>query len=972
MFKKLIFLFLLNVPAFAIVPVKLFKNITEQMAPGKEYLSPLTGEVYLKQGYIHNLRFWSNYTQAFTADGVRDYKHDIGHVMTMKLLITLFPSPAGTLSHESGLGAGSFGRHATVEHIGCMLLYAQKVREGAPKKDLDALRGEIRKRTSGAGHDISPDIFKGIEGAIKEEHHIDFGRYSWPITVPYPQHTVEGMLLTLFHMKFTTKDEIWELLDILSMERIPGALSSAELVREHMERLDFQRQELAKEMSSDTPNTKRISGLRKSIEKLESTPTPSISPVRSLYPMETLVIKNDKFGSPDEWTPADVEACMGMYNPTIPDYDLYFATQFEDLKGIKKLLPYKSTESVLEAGHCTAYDRTSGEFVVSMFNDCVDTALRHFSNLMLYDPVSGTFKTEMLANTDMNAFYSQQSPDRVQDGTQDLRSAWNNVVADLNKKSFMGDTSVLYVKNFGGAENELNSGFLNFIYTWRGILGDQFEVIPAPEVRAENLEVLKDWFFDHLKRLCAILNPSLKIEGLKIRDMRIDLQWGNLSKQDIFGILDVKVATSFDRRKFSFELHASRVHMSMKNIAYDEPADAKITALAPVVDTDAFLLHPERTIYTDFLGQEKINDAYKILDIIEKHPHMSPDFTGFLGALLSHGPMNDYNYLKKRDYVLSIQQANLILYCPLFDSTHEIFYPRAHFFCPPYVKQLVLDYDIGTIDLKDVSDLVEIIMKENFTTSAPLVVPPSVKKLHLCGNVPTVDFTNAPDLTELTIGTYKQDMLLVIPPTISKLSLTGEIQIPIDFSHAHSLTNILMRQASMKEFKCPNFITGINAPDYYRKSESATINGYFGVLDLSDTIFKNFSMAAGVSNYIDHLILPPTLESLSFYGKIGLVDLSRSVAIKKNRFSDMIRIDANDCEIKILILPPTIKKLTTSGGIYTLDLRLCMAFEQWDTRMAYSERIILRPDQELLSDFIMPEGFKEIIRLPLDAPFPDA
>ncbi|MBS0272395.1 MAG: hypothetical protein JSR85_07095 [Proteobacteria bacterium] len=480
--------------AMAKISPKAFKGVTSHFKKGKEAYSPILGATALESGLLYDIRFYGNFKSGYEGEK-RIYIKDNSTDPLWKLVKSLFPSPAGGLSVQTGAG-DNFGKVvSSPKTVALLLNYAHDFRrrhqkdkdeKAKIKKTFEAVkRGEIDKSTldelksarAGLGKEankakeermkalleslaISSEdeskkkdfrenvllpLIKAIEGSITQEE-----------KSLYPPYTTEQVLSAFFCEKFDTQTDIWKLLSELDDEIVD----------------------------------------KKSIP---------LSTKEDMLTPDDL----DKIASKDSYGLDDV-------------FDLAHAYVFS------LITPYKPEGKLLSNGQAWRYDRAKDTLLASKgsFADCGEMTLRHLMNLVFFDPKKKVFDLSAAKAyvhkhspdnpyfKNLEDFYVKQTPDLANAGSLQMRSLWNKVVGDLNAFDKPDDPlKIEYVQK----DNELETEFVNLIKVFQKLFGIKLSAFPA-----EGIDKQKKWIGTSLETIFEVLAPhkdfvvdTSELEGTK-------------------------------------------------------------------------------------------------------------------------------------------------------------------------------------------------------------------------------------------------------------------------------------------------------------------------------------------------------------------------------------------------------------------------------------------------------------------------
>ncbi|WP_175282083.1 hypothetical protein [Candidatus Odyssella thessalonicensis] len=290
-------------------------------------------------------------------------------------------------------------------------------------------------------------------------------------------------------------------------------------------------------------------------------------------------------------TPNDVQAIMS--SSCNLDLDQLFALAHADL--FTAITPYRSGMTLLSNGNCRFYNRRQDVFTHKgmTFADCVETAGRHFLNLLLFNPKIHDFDLEPLLSLHAKLtegdlqrqrlekvidFYTYQRLDLVNAGDTHIRSAWNRVVADLNTGE--GGDEIRYKQ----AHNELSSGLINFIRTYQKIFG--FKVKQIPDKDSSSYEKNK-FLKKALKSYAQLIHPG--------HDYQIepqDIVWDEV-KQDLVGTIKITISDE-GRDLFEFSLFVYPYHSYVGEVVNFKESSLQ-ALIDKIINGRGDILHPKTT-----------------------------------------------------------------------------------------------------------------------------------------------------------------------------------------------------------------------------------------------------------------------------------------------------------------------------------------------------------------------------------------
>ncbi len=297
--------------------------------------------------------------------------------------------------------------------------------------------------------------------------------------------------------------------------------------------------------------------------------------------------------------------------------------------------PYTNTSRLLENNSTHPFDRAQNKMADTTFHDCAEIALRHFTNLMLYNPETrkfdlSTIKNYVETNNPQNSYfenfvafyendenilikpflkkgetYKRQTSDRVENGSEATRSAWNMVVGDLNARAM--DTNVPKIRYFNNDSYEYNlfPGFINFMRVCQKIFGLNFEhgdydAKSSPEEKKKWLQQSFNVLFNAL----TVKKDESEEEKKNRKTFRADYSKINFKDSDFFGALPITVYQN-NKILFSFILNQNETHAHVSELT------KQATKPIPLLDIN-YGIDPstaEETLW--LLSATKMNDKIK-------------------------------------------------------------------------------------------------------------------------------------------------------------------------------------------------------------------------------------------------------------------------------------------------------------------------------------------------------------------------
>jgi len=647
--KGLYFLSLLSTMFFtptveAKMSVKAFKGVTKTFRPGKEYMSPLWGEIGLETGLFHDWRLYGNF-QSGMKDGRREYMKDNSSDPLWRVTKELFPSPAGDLA-PTVINNINLGRFATPETVAVLLNYTNRLRElgvGEPQQqsprkkidsDLSLLKLEYAKLTS-------PETSPENKGKKKKGKQLEprFSLEETKAKIAELESAKEILATKQGELELLNEKAMDSLLnslgkkeikDYLEQENVTAMLEDelkddaeykdlnmklkqANAARQIQEALELKgkiQQKLDKtlaEKKSQNPKWGIPSDAELSSMKLKwqeniknETIKIVINEVRksieqendSLAPKHTIEQVITGFFCEQFNDRGDMKAFLEKLDKDIVDenevaaFDVNDSLSLENVKSISERpdgnlsqeeihalanasmfvspVPYKPGDKPVSNSAAQKYDRKNDVLLGETIAECVEMAGRHWSNLLLFNQETRQFdlshikkvaKVDNLYFNNFEVFYRNQSPDKANDGSSSIRSAWNKVVADLN--AFDDAIKINYMKG----NNELDAGFINFIKTFQKIFDlklDELPILNNFDSNKQYEDANLAWVGKSMLALCKAMNPNHKYT--------FELSRTSHDNNDVSGIMTINVNPGRSDQ-FSFELYSFvGKHSDIRNI----------------------------------------------------------------------------------------------------------------------------------------------------------------------------------------------------------------------------------------------------------------------------------------------------------------------------------------------------------------------------------------------------------------------
>jgi hypothetical protein len=492
--KSLFFMSLVCFNLFSEMDLRAFHGIEKLINKDYHYLNPLWGQVAKDNGIIYNLRFYA-YDKMIESKGLRNYINDSSKDPTWNLIKTLFPSPAGSLATTTN-NTYNIGNYVSTETVAILLDIAQNARLNIINEnysseisnslyeslDQDKLKNQFeedKKRTV-----TVEEHEKNMRNQLKKlsKFIINSVKNEAGENKFYHKYFTETTILCFFVVKFNTQTDIFNLLRDLNI----------------------------------IFNKSYGAHVADNIPKKEDLLTEN--------DVKNYLIKQD----------LNYEE---IFNLT---YAYMFYSPFL----------YRAGKEPLQNETISSYRRqenkNGGE---ERFADCAETALRHVLNLLLFDANKRIFDLSPFENikspfiNELKNFYLVQDAKKANDGSLNIRQAFNQVVADMNfdKK----EPHIVYAR--ANIQNEVNPGFINFIHILQKIFNIEFEE-KVPKEKSKWV----DWVKSVLPKLFAKINDKAKFQfNYNIKQ----------EENDIYGTVKVNI-----NNLFSFDIYQSKLHAKVYDI----------------------------------------------------------------------------------------------------------------------------------------------------------------------------------------------------------------------------------------------------------------------------------------------------------------------------------------------------------------------------------------------------------------------
>ena len=504
-------LFTTGLQATGISPL-LFKNVNQCFKPGFEYNSPIFGSIALSTGLIENLRFY-NVEAFYDANETREYIKDkpVQNDPIMTIVRILFPSPTGQLatSTEATNAAGkktSFGWHCQSDptRAAALLNFTHAVRAWfAAKKPADKLPQTVDKILT----KIDPN--KVIEIVFPKN---DFKPTELNALLTALAQAIE---LEIAPPKKSFKPSFYPKYFI---EQIITAFFCYSFAKQD----DLKT--FLSALNDDIVDKSKINAIDGEIKEDDIT-----AAIAKLDNQNSVTLD-------DIWT-------------------------LLNRKASGRILPYENGKNPISNASAKMYQRSTNTVSNNKtFADCIEVALRHIANFMLYDAKTDSFNLDVLKAhmqgknnpyiENLYDFYEkEQSSSAANAGDPNIRAAWNKAVADLGN-------GIHYRENFDDSDpqpnNELDTGMINFMRVFKTLFS--LELPPEPVYQAGKDDEFKnnvqEWVRNGLEGLFNLLNPNYHSS---ITFERISMYY----IKDLLGRINIKIRDTSGLFLFGFTIRIS-------------------------------------------------------------------------------------------------------------------------------------------------------------------------------------------------------------------------------------------------------------------------------------------------------------------------------------------------------------------------------------------------------------------------------
>ncbi|MGL5785052.1 MAG: hypothetical protein ACRCYZ_06350 [Alphaproteobacteria bacterium] len=244
-----------------------------------------------------------------------------------------------------------------------------------------------------------------------------------------------------------------------------------------------------------------------------------------------------------------------------------FAHHYKD--AFNQNFPYTNAEYPIGNAPSHPYNREKNLTEAITFPDCAEATLRHLFNFFLFNPKTQTFDLSRLPADvqstpyyeNLKNFYDASQPIHfANNGSQNLRDAWNTVVGDLGEK-------VVYCQK----HYEIDCYWDNLIRVFEKLLNLGLGV---PQ---EGLDNAKSWLEDAFEKIFKTLNPHATSK----------ISFDNIKQkpEGLTGSLNVTVLNEAAEEQFRFEASATGGHTEIETLVLPQ----KKSAICASFDKEKFL-----------------------------------------------------------------------------------------------------------------------------------------------------------------------------------------------------------------------------------------------------------------------------------------------------------------------------------------------------------------------------------------------
>jgi hypothetical protein len=854
---------------FSEMDLRAFHGIEKLINKDYQYLNPLWGQAAKDNNIIYNLRFYA-YDKMIESKGLRNYINDSSKDPTWNLIKTLFPSPAGSLATTTN-NTYNIGNYVSTETVAILLDIAQHARLNRNNEnylseinnslyeslDQDKLTSQFEEDKKSTAEEHEKNMRNQLEKLSK--FIINSVKNETGENKFYHKYFTETTILCFFVTKFNTQTDIFNLLRHLNIifNKSYGA-----------------------RVADNIPKK------------------------------EDLLTEND-----------------------IKNYQIKQDINYEEIFNLTcaymfySPFPYRADKAPLQNETISSYRRQKNEnHEKERFSDCAETALRHVLNLLLFDANKRIFDLSPFENikspfiNELKNFYLMQDAKRANDGSLNIRQAFNQVVADMNfdKK----EPHIVYART--NIQNEVNPGFINFIHILQKIFNIEFEE-KVPKEKSKWV----DWVKSVLPKLFAKINAKAKFEFNYNIEQKED---------DIYGIVNVKI-----NNLFSFDIYQSKIHANIGKIKAltltdDTSIKEKIKSakfnddfqqgLALLV-SNKVSIEPYQTFYMS------LSDNQTRLKWLKDYSSKKDINKKYLANVLAAMSWHDEQIAKEVSrYIITINNTE-INKGYLFDNIGSLHIDDdlSQYFTKNNIKikefknlQYVFvkkaSDKLKNLDLSGLKNLKVLDLRDSSIENLSLENSPALEELNLPKKLRQLELSGPNKLKKLDLSdSYIKNLSLKNSPALEELNLSKELR-RLELSGPNKLKKLDLSYSYIENLslKDNDALEGIDL-GRYSKIKQLEVSDLKNLkkLDLRDSSIKNLSLKN--SPALEELVLFSCHE-LKKLEVSGLENLKK-LDLRDSSIENLSLKNSPALEELVLFSCHELKKLEVSGleNLKKLDLR---------------------------------------------------
>lgn len=602
--KSLLFTFFLFLPhvftlfkAQAIIPITDFKDVSEIFE--NTLTSPVYGVAWLDSGIISNIRFLMTEKVTYNNQGLRQYEKDGGTSPLWQIVKILFPSNGGILSTTSNHSL-NLGRYITnPETVALLMKYSLNPQneETAVEEIFATLNNifntlicnELKEKEAQAYTILDKINGEGWKVLLQDELKAN---PTFFLKENFQSFSKDKATLKTFRSK--AEKEI---------NRKTGK-NQIENVTER-----FKNETLTSLITAIKTATADVSGFypKGSIQKIISTFLCHHFDTRADLERYVSFLTNKNLNNNNVFIYENLKEIAKKSSYTLEEQVMLL---MQDMWSSPT--PYRENQKLINNGSCKAFDKKEEKETSEYFQDCTETCLRHFLNILFFYAPKCIFSLDHLKKDEedeeycetqyfkaVKDFYKFQPPKKANSGSEAMRLAWNRVVSGLNDKN----PSIFYRRKNG---NELASGFINFIKVINTLFNLKFDTNIQDE--------------DHLTQTFEFITEELQ------PSQRYTIKSNNIteSKSELYGTLTFKSSNGF-----SFELSINEGHSELIDVK-NEDISSIFFEKEKITECDFKILDKElkkdvEDLFYSLMGNslQDNNSKLKMLDTLS---HFSSEF----------------------------------------------------------------------------------------------------------------------------------------------------------------------------------------------------------------------------------------------------------------------------------------------------------------------------------------------------------